>query len=109
MAFAHSRNDRGVRHDLVDHLRGVATLAGEFAEPVEAAALGHFSSLRHGIDNLALPGSSVCPTATRGGRRTVACQDVQDRCNMRCDLVPYLSGDTATLTGGFATLSVCRG
>jgi hypothetical protein len=41
MAYAHSRNDRGERHDLADHLRGVATLAAEFAEPLGATGLAN--------------------------------------------------------------------
>src|SRR3712207_3999288 len=49
MAFAHSRNNRGVRHDLVGHLRGVAALAAEFAEPLGAAELGHFIGLWHDL------------------------------------------------------------
>jgi hypothetical protein len=31
MAFAHSANDLGIRHDLVSHLKDVARLAAQFA------------------------------------------------------------------------------
>lgn len=35
MAYAHSRNPLGERHDLVSHLRGVAKLAARFAAPFD--------------------------------------------------------------------------
>ncbi|MBI4321537.1 MAG: CRISPR-associated endonuclease Cas3'' [Chloroflexi bacterium] len=47
MAWAHSSNSQGKRHDLVDHLRGVAGLAAEFAaefgcaEPARVLGLYH--------------------------------------------------------------------
>ncbi|HLZ09172.1 MAG TPA: CRISPR-associated helicase Cas3' [Chloroflexota bacterium] len=48
-AYAHSINDHGVRHDLVDHLRSVAALAAEFATPLGAKDLGYVLGLWHDI------------------------------------------------------------
>lgn len=49
MAFAHSRNDLGVRHDLVEHLRSVARLAGEFAAPFGATDAARLVGLWHDL------------------------------------------------------------
>ncbi len=49
MAFAHSRNDLGIRHDLVDHLRGVAELTAEFAAPLGTSELERYVGLLHDI------------------------------------------------------------
>jgi CRISPR-associated endonuclease/helicase Cas3 len=47
--FAHSRNSAGGRHDLVAHLRGVATLAAGFAESFGAAEAAYFLGLWHDL------------------------------------------------------------
>lgn len=49
MPYAHSRNDRGDRQDLVAHLRGVANLAAEFAAAFGAGDLAHWAGLWHDI------------------------------------------------------------
>ena len=49
MAYAHSPNDRGEWHELVDHLRCVAKLTAEFAEPLGAREAGYYLGLWHDI------------------------------------------------------------
>ncbi len=49
MAFAHSANPSGVRHDLVDHLRAVAETAGHFGLGLEAGELAYYAGLWHDI------------------------------------------------------------
>lgn len=49
MAFAHSQNSRGVRHDLVTHLRDVAKLAAEFAAKFGASDLAYWAGLWHDL------------------------------------------------------------
>lgn len=49
MAYAHSANDRGERHDLVEHLRGTAELAAEFAGAFGAGDLAHCLGLWHDL------------------------------------------------------------
>ena len=49
VAWAHTRNDLGKRHDLVDHLRAVAALASQFAAPFEASELAHYLGLWHDL------------------------------------------------------------
>jgi len=49
MAYAHTLNDQGTRHDLVDHLRGVATLVSQFAEAFGASRLARYLGLWHDI------------------------------------------------------------
>lgn len=49
MAYAHSPNDRGEWHDLVDHLRGTAALAEEFAKALGAPQIGRFLGLWHDL------------------------------------------------------------
>lgn len=39
MAYAHSKNDFGKRHDLIEHLTSVATQARAFAAPFGAGEL----------------------------------------------------------------------
>jgi CRISPR-associated endonuclease/helicase Cas3 len=45
--WAHSLNAAGVRHSLVDHLRGTAELAGGFAAAFGAREAGYFLGLAH--------------------------------------------------------------
>lgn len=45
--WAHSGNLNGVRHSLVDHLRGCAALARGFAEPIGFADLAWWTALAH--------------------------------------------------------------
>ena len=47
MAFAHSQNSRGVKHDLEEHLRAVAELAAQYAGKFGAADLGYWAGLRY--------------------------------------------------------------
>jgi CRISPR-associated endonuclease/helicase Cas3 len=49
MAIAHSANDAGLRHDLVDHLTSVASLAAQSCRSFGAEDLGHFVGLWHDI------------------------------------------------------------
>lgn len=41
--FAHSENSAGIKHDLVEHLKSVAQLAGKFAEKFGAADFGYWA------------------------------------------------------------------
>lgn len=49
--IAHSKNGQGNRHDLIEHLRTVATLAAEYAQAlgVEAPELGRYLGLWHDV------------------------------------------------------------
>jgi len=47
MAYAHSANDQGQRHDLASHLRAVADSAKTFAEKFRAEELAHWAGLWH--------------------------------------------------------------
>lgn len=49
MAYAHSRNEQGLRHDLVDHLQAVAALAAQFAADFGASELAHYLGLWHDL------------------------------------------------------------
>lgn len=49
MALAHSPNEKGEGHPLVDHLRQVAVLASDFASKFEAAELGYWAGLWHDV------------------------------------------------------------
>jgi CRISPR-associated endonuclease/helicase Cas3 len=47
--WAHSKNERGERHDLVEHLTRVASMAREFAEPFSGGALAEWVGLWHDV------------------------------------------------------------
>ncbi len=49
MAFAHSKNSRGERHDLVEHLTRVAQLAAKFAAKFGASDLAYWVGLWHDL------------------------------------------------------------
>jgi hypothetical protein len=49
MAYAHSPNARGAWHDLVEHLRRVARLTADFAEPLGAREAGYWVGLWHDV------------------------------------------------------------
>ena len=49
MPYAHSANDEGNRHDLVEHLRGVAQRASKFATPFGAGDLAYLVGLWHDL------------------------------------------------------------
>lgn len=49
MAYAHSRNDRGQRHDLVAHLHGTAELAASFAGAFGAGEAGRWLGIWHDV------------------------------------------------------------
>lgn len=51
--WAHSRNNRGVRHALDDHLRGTAELARGFAEVFGAGELAGYLGLTHDVGKAA--------------------------------------------------------
>lgn len=47
VAYAHTRNDQGKRHDLIEHLLDVADLTSQFAKPFGASRLGYYLGLWH--------------------------------------------------------------
>lgn len=47
--FAHSENSAGIKHDLVEHLKNVARLAGQFAEKFGAHEFGYWAGLWHDL------------------------------------------------------------
>src|SRR4051794_24186080 len=49
MAYAHSQNRAGQRHDLLDHLATVAALARAFADPFGAGDLAHWAGMWHDL------------------------------------------------------------
>ena len=49
MAFAHSENSRGVKHDLATHLEAVAKLVSKFAGKFQAEELGRWVGLWHDL------------------------------------------------------------
>ncbi len=49
VAFAHSANSKGQRHDLVAHLRAVAQLATEFGAAFGAGQIAHLAGLWHDL------------------------------------------------------------
>lgn len=49
MAYAHSRNQAGSRHDLLEHLSSVADLSGRFASKLDAAELGRLLGTWHDV------------------------------------------------------------
>jgi CRISPR-associated endonuclease/helicase Cas3 len=49
MAYAHSRNTAGQRHDLVAHLRAVGHLTAQFADPLGARDVGYWLGLWHDL------------------------------------------------------------
>lgn len=49
MAFAHSRNELGRRHDLVAHLRAVGSLTALFADKLGAKDAGYWLGLWHDV------------------------------------------------------------
>lgn len=49
MAYAHSRNENGKRHDLREHLEAVARLAEEYAGPFGGGSFARWAGLLHDI------------------------------------------------------------
>lgn len=47
--YAHSKNSKGERHDLVQHLRGVAALAKDFGVPISAQMMAYYLGLWHDL------------------------------------------------------------
>ena len=47
MPIAHSKNDRGQQHDLIEHLESVANMAAEFAAKFGARDLAYWSGIWH--------------------------------------------------------------
>lgn len=69
MAYAHSRNQHGDRHNLVDHLQGVATLAAQFAAHFDAAELAHYLGLWHDLGKFHPAFQRYLLAAERGERK----------------------------------------
>ncbi len=67
--YAHSRNDQGQRHDLVEHLQAVAALASQFAAPFEASKLAHYLGLWHDLGKFDPDFQSYLLQAEAGNRR----------------------------------------
>jgi CRISPR-associated endonuclease/helicase Cas3 len=49
LAYAHSPNDDGIPHDLVEHLKSVAQWAARFAEKFGAADMAYWAGLWHDL------------------------------------------------------------
>lgn len=49
MAFAHTKNPFGKKHDLIEHLKEVAELARKFAGKFNASDLGYWVGLWHDL------------------------------------------------------------
>ncbi len=49
LAYAHSKNDKGNRHDLIAHLESVAQQSRTFAEPFEAGELAYWAGMWHDL------------------------------------------------------------
>lgn len=52
MVYAHSRNERGERHELIAHLQGTAELAERFAAAFASEAIARYLSLWHDIGKI---------------------------------------------------------
>ena len=46
---AHSANEDGICHGLVDHLTAVAKIAGEFCTPFDSHDAGYYAGLWHDV------------------------------------------------------------
>lgn len=68
MAFAHSRNPQGERHELLEHLRGVASLAERFAGPLRAPEVARWLGLWHDLGKIS-PAFQTYLLASEAGRR----------------------------------------
>ena len=68
MAFAHSRNAQGERHELLVHLQEVASLAECFARPLHAPEIAHWLGLWHDLGKIS-PAFQSYLLASEAGRR----------------------------------------
>ena len=68
MAFAHSRNPQGERHELLEHLRAVARLAERFAGPLRAPEAGRWLGLWHDLGKIS-PAFQSYLLASEAGHR----------------------------------------
>jgi len=68
MVYAHSPNNEGRSHDLVEHLTHVAEIAGEFAGKFNAADFGYWAGLWHDLGKFHPDFQAYLanPTARRG-------------------------------------------
>jgi CRISPR-associated endonuclease/helicase Cas3 len=68
MVYAHSPNNEGRHHDLVEHLTRVAEMAGEFAGKFNAADFGYWAGLWHDLGKFHPDFQAYLanPTARRG-------------------------------------------
>lgn len=69
MAYAHTRNDQGERHDLVAHLKAVATIASRFAASFDASELAQYISLWHDLGKFSPAFQDYLLQAETGERR----------------------------------------
>ncbi len=70
MAYAHSKNDAGKRHDLVEHLMSVAEQARAFAAPFGGGDLAYWAGVWHDLGKFNPEFQAyllACETRTKGG------------------------------------------
>lgn len=67
--YAHSCNDQGDRHDLVEHLQAVADLASKFAAPFGASELAYYLGLWHDLGKFDPDFQAYLLQAEAGNRR----------------------------------------
>ena len=82
-ANAHSANDEGQRHGLVEHLRAVAELAREFSSSFGEGETAHYAGLWHDLGKFDpefqryLSGSRTRGPGHKGAGTRLACQHVK--------------------------------
>ena len=82
-ANAHSANDEGQRHGLVEHLRAVAELAREFSSSFGGGETAHYAGLWHDLGKFDpefqryLSGSRTRGPDHKGAGTRLACQHVK--------------------------------
>jgi CRISPR-associated endonuclease/helicase Cas3 len=72
MAYAHSKNDQGNRHDLVEHLTCVAERARDFAAPFGGGDLAYWAGMWHDLGKFHPDFQQYlldCESAPKGGRK----------------------------------------
>ena len=80
---AHSANEEGQRHGLVEHLRAVAELAREFSSPFGGGETAHYAGLWHDLGKFDpefqryLSGSRTRGPDHKGAGTRLACQHVK--------------------------------
>lgn len=66
MVYAHSPNNEGRPHDLVEHLTCVAKMAAEFAGKFDAADFGYWAGLWHDLGKSNLTFQDYLTAQTKG-------------------------------------------